>query len=88
MTEKINDLAYELELPASMKIHNVFHVSLLRKYQGNPSNVRLRPVIVDGQEEYEMESILDERIVQGGKDTWSSGRGILPKIRRGKQKKM
>ncbi|MCO5582477.1 hypothetical protein L7F22_036373 [Adiantum nelumboides] len=38
--DKINDVAYKLKLPESWKIHNAFHVILLRPYVGDvPENV-------------------------------------------------
>ena len=38
--ERIGDVAYKLDLPMSMsQIHNVFHVSMLRKYIANPSHI-------------------------------------------------
>jgi hypothetical protein len=35
VTKVINRNAYRLELPYSMKVHNVFHVSLLDRYVGS-----------------------------------------------------
>jgi hypothetical protein len=64
--DKISKSAYKLTLPASMKgVHPLFHVSVLRKravdliegrWQEDPG-----PVIVNGEEEWEVEEILDCR---------------------------
>ncbi|GKV13463.1 hypothetical protein SLEP1_g24465 [Rubroshorea leprosula] len=38
--ERIGEVAYKLELPGNLAgVHNVFHVSLLRKYVPNPSHI-------------------------------------------------
>lgn len=62
---KINGVAYELELLDSLRIHPVFHVSLLKPFVANPFPERNLnppdPVIVDGEEEFEIEAILDCR---------------------------
>ena len=39
ITKRIGTRAYELLLPPYVRIHNVFHVSLLRKYVPNPHHV-------------------------------------------------
>lgn len=33
---KINEIAYQLDLPKSARLHDVFHVNLLKKYEGIP----------------------------------------------------
>ena len=33
VVKRVGDVAYELEIPKSMRLHDVFHVSLLRPYR-------------------------------------------------------
>jgi len=46
---RIGRLAYRLDLPHSMKgVHNVFHVSMLRKYLRDPEHhITLEPVTIE-----------------------------------------
>lgn len=62
--------AYKLGLPLTMKVHPTFHVSLLEPYQCRPGEDPAdRPQAVeeeiDGEEEYEVEQILQSREVRG-----------------------
>ena len=67
--QKIGSRAYKLQLPKTMNIHDVFHVSLLEPYHANIIPGRIQsppaPAIIEGQEEYEVEQILDSRIQRG-----------------------
>ena len=51
-----------------MRIHNVIHVDRLSPYHENglPSPKRAEPVIVDGEEEWEVEEVLQSRYIGRG----------------------
>ena len=55
-------VTYQINLPESWKIHNVFHASLLRQYKETKvygaNYPRPPPEIEGGEEVYEVESIL------------------------------
>ncbi|WVZ23294.1 hypothetical protein V8G54_001838 [Vigna mungo] len=61
ITRKIGEVAYEVDLPPTAKIHNVFHVNILRPHKGPiPSSpLPLSPNIEDNQPVLEPAAILD-----------------------------
>jgi len=66
--EIISSNAVELELPKSIKIHPVVNVSRVRLYKPQVEGQKKIPpklVIIEGEEEFEVEKILNKRIVQG-----------------------
>ena len=58
--------SYRLQLPMTMKVHDVFHASLMRKAAEDPlagqKNPPPPPVVVDDEEEWELEDIEDSRL--------------------------
>src|SRR5690606_34027559 len=59
---RISNNAFELKLPSTMKIHPVFHVSLLEPYHANSlrqNEPPPPPIEVDNELEWEVETILD-----------------------------
>ena len=70
----VSDVAYELELPATMRIHPVFHVSKLRAYKDGreqfperKQEAQARPVSeeqIDGEDAWEVEQVVDKRVRQ------------------------
>nr|XP_016479497.1 PREDICTED: uncharacterized protein LOC107800778 [Nicotiana tabacum] len=64
--ERIREVAYKLTFPPSLlSVHPVFHVSMLRKYNGDPSYVLdISTGQLDGDLPYDVEpvAILDRQI--------------------------
>ena len=64
--ERVNPIAFRLELSPTFRLHNVFHACLLKLY--HPSRIRGRqphpslPVELSTGEEYEVDRILDSRL--------------------------
>src|SRR5712671_2908056 len=65
VSEVISPVAYRLALPLSWGIHNVFHASLLLPYRETathgPNFTRPPPDLIEGEEEYEVETIINHR---------------------------
>ncbi|QRW23611.1 Retrotransposable element Tf2 protein [Rhizoctonia solani] len=62
VTKRISNRAYRLELPPTMRIHNVFYMGLLSKVKRDKKRSfenRPPPVTVDGEEEYKVKGITD-----------------------------
>ncbi len=70
VVQVMSPVNYRLKLPMQWSIHDVFHIDLLTPYQETDihgSNYsRPAPDLVDNEEEYEVETVLD---------TWQFGRG-------------
>lgn len=68
--EKVGIVAYRLALPPNSQIHNVFHVSMLRKHLGpvhSPISSQPPPVSDDSIILPQPEAVLDRRVIQKGK---------------------
>jgi Chromo (CHRromatin Organisation MOdifier) domain len=69
ITEEVMPVAFHLDLPESMKVHDVFHIDLLSLYKeteayGTPF-ARPSPIIDKSEEEYKIDAILDVKKQKG-----------------------
>ena len=63
MTRRVGEVAYELELPTDNQIHNIFHVSYLKKALGQQVTAmeELPPTDDEGHLVLQPEAIIDTR---------------------------
>eukprot|EP00253_Pinus_taeda_P034033 PITA_34033 len=64
---RVGPVAYQIALPSHIRVHNVFHVSVLKKYIYDPRHVvKWQDIQVEPEGEVlvELPSILDQREVQ------------------------
>jgi hypothetical protein len=65
VTKVLSHVAYQLDLPPSWKIHNVFHTTLLSPYKETEEHgcnfLEPPPDLIDGEEEWEVERIVGMR---------------------------
>ncbi|MCO5566954.1 hypothetical protein L7F22_020637 [Adiantum nelumboides] len=73
ISEVINDVSYRLSLPASRKIHNAFHVSLLRQFVGE---LRDQPEDSPQPEVDELDEVLQPEQILAHKERRQGGRMV------------
>jgi len=70
----ISPVAYQVALPSSLKIHDVFHVSLLQPWREDaefPDHVHVAPAppVFEDDDQYYVEMLLDKRVRKAGRHT-------------------
>ena len=65
IAQVMSPISYRLELPHQWRIHPVFHIDLLTPYRETKTHgenySRPSPELIEGEEEFEVEAILDSR---------------------------
>jgi Chromo (CHRromatin Organisation MOdifier) domain len=65
ITKEVSPVVFQLALPLQWRIHNVFHTSLLTPYKEMKEHgdnfMQPPPELIKGQEEYEVEQIMNLR---------------------------
>jgi hypothetical protein len=72
--KQLSEAVYQVEIPRQWKIHNVFHANLITPYKETelhgPNFTRPPPDLVDGEEEYEVEKVIDKKKMGRGRKTY------------------
>ena len=63
IVKMVGPVAYKLDLGSRLKgVHNIFYVSLLKKYEaGGDGETPPEPIVINGDTEFEVECILGHR---------------------------
>jgi hypothetical protein len=68
VVQLVGAVSYKLELPPTMKVHPVFHVSLLKPYLSDGRMQPPGPVLIEGEAYFMIERILDHRVSKRGRN--------------------
>jgi transposase InsO family protein len=69
VVRKVGANAYQLDLPEKYgRMHHTFHVSLLEPYHTRDGRQTPEPLDIDGEEEWEVERILDREETRDGRE--------------------
>jgi hypothetical protein len=77
--EHIGNVAYHLQLPSKAKIHDVFHVALLKKFEGTPPEAVIPlPAIQHGRVLPKPDKVIKARLNRGVWEVLVSWQGQAP----------
>ena len=84
ITEKLSPHAYRVQLPSSIRAHNVFNIAALTPYRANTFDGRVPQALApetqaDGSDEWQVDKILAHRNVGRGRQyltVWKGERDI------------
>ena len=80
-----SQMAFKLELPPQMRIHPVFHASLLEPYKANtlPGHIQPAPppILIESELEYMVDRVLDSKIDRGKLKYYIDWEGYPPEDR-------
>jgi hypothetical protein len=68
ITQRINDVAFEIDLPSGLRMHKVLHVSLFRPYiEGKSPKSPPIPEVIQGEFEFVVQKKMKHRVVENDK---------------------
>jgi hypothetical protein len=77
ISERIGEVAYRLILPAGVRLHDVFHVGLLKPSYGEPpTQPPVLPMIQHGHVVVEREAVLQGHIARGQRELLVRWQGV------------
>jgi hypothetical protein len=79
---KVSNVVYRIQLPATWKIHDIFHTSLLTLYNKtsahSPNFLKPPPDLIEGKPEWKVKMILGDRIYKKKKQCLIWWKGYTP----------
>jgi hypothetical protein len=80
--KQVSPVTYRIKLPPSLRIHNVFHVDLLIPFHETKEHgvnyTQPPPELIDGDEEFEVQGILNDRLFRRKRQYLVRWKGYAP----------